>query len=34
MKSRMILCASVLIIAVASLAAGQVKNEKGFQDHF
>ena len=34
MKSRMILCASVLIIAVASLATGQVKNEKGFKTIF
>ena len=34
MKSRMILCVSVLIIAVASLATGQVKNEKGFKTIF
>lgn len=34
MKSRVIICASVLILAVASLAAGQVKTEKGFKTIF
>ena len=34
MKSRMIICASVLILSVASLAIGQVKNEKGFKTIF
>jgi hypothetical protein len=34
MKSRVIICAGVLILAVASLAAGQVKNEKGFKTIF
>ena len=34
MKSRVIICASVLILAVASLATGQVKNEKGFKTIF
>jgi hypothetical protein len=34
MKSRMIICASVFVLAVASLAIGQVKNEKGFKTIF
>ena len=34
MKSRLILCASVLIFAAASLATGQVKTEKGFKTIF
>ena len=34
MKSRLILCASVLIFAATSLATGQVKTEKGFKSIF